>query len=185
MCIRDSRYAESPQQQRRDRANLRALLPYLWEYRGRVLLALGCLVLAKIANIGVPLVLKQIVDHLDANQQAAVALPVLLLLTYGALKLGNALFSELRDVLFVRVRYRAMRRLTLRTLAHLHDLSLRFHLERKTGAISRDLERGSRSLSTLLNYLAFSILPVAVEFLLTAAVLLNRYPPIFLSLIHI
>ena len=115
------------------------------------MLALGCLVLAKIANIGVPLVLKQIVDHLDTNQQAAVALPVLLLLTYGALKLGNALFSELRDVLFVRVRYRAMRRLTLRTLAHLHDLSLRFHLERKTGAISRDLERGSRSLSTLLN----------------------------------
>ena len=175
----DLRYAESPQQKRRDRANLRALLPYLWEYRGRVLLALGCLVLAKIANIGVPLTLKQIVDRLDAHQQAAVTLPVLLLLMYGALKLGNALFSELRDVLFVRVRYRAMRRLTLRTLAHLHDLSLRFHLERKTGAISRDLERGSRSLSTLLNYLAFSILPVAVEFLLAAAVLLNRYPPIF------
>ena len=175
----DLRYAESPQQQRRDWVNLRALLPYLWEYRGRVLLALGCLILAKIANIGVPLVLKQIVDYLDTRQSAAVALPVLLLLAYGALKLGNALFSELRDVLFVRVRYRAMRRLTLRTLAHLHNLSLRFHLERKTGAISRDLERGARSLSTLLNYLAFSILPVAVEFLLAAAVLLDRYPPVF------
>jgi ABC-type transport system involved in Fe-S cluster assembly fused permease/ATPase subunit len=173
------RYVELPQQQRRDWANLRALIPYLWEYRGRVLLALGCLVLAKIANIGVPLLLKQIVDHLDANQQAVVTLPLILLLAYGALKLGNALFTELRDVLFVRVRYRAMRRLTLRTLAHLHDLSLRFHLERKTGAISRDLERGARSLSTLLNYLAFSILPVAVEFLLAAAVLLDRYPPIF------
>jgi len=179
----DFRHTESPQQERRDRANLRALLPYLWEYRGRVLLALSCLVLAKVANIGVPLILKQIVDGLDARQQAVVMLPVTLLLAYGALKLGNALFSELRDVLFARVRYRAMRRLTLRTLAHLHDLSLRFHLERKTGAISRDLERGARSLSTLLNYLAFSILPVIVEFLLAAGLLLGRYPAIFTLII--
>ena len=179
----DFRHTESPHQERRDRANLRALLPYLWEYRGRVLLALSCLVLAKVANIGVPLILKQIVDGLDARQQAVVMLPVTLLLAYGALKLGNALFSELRDVLFARVRYRAMRRLTLRTLAHLHDLSLRFHLERKTGAISRDLERGARSLSTLLNYLAFSILPVIVEFLLAAGLLLGRYPAIFTLII--
>ncbi|MDS4029569.1 MAG: ABC transporter ATP-binding protein/permease [Candidatus Contendobacter sp.] len=179
----DLRFTESPRQERRDGANLRALLPYLWEYRGRVLLALGCLVLAKVANIGVPLTLKQIVDHLDAHQQTVVLLPVTLLLAYGALKLGNALFSELRDVLFARVRYRAMRRLTLRTLAHLHNLSLRFHLERKTGAISRDLERGARSLSTLLNYLAFSILPVLVEFLLAAAVLLGGYSPLFTLII--
>ncbi len=178
----DLRYTESPRQEHRDGANLRALLPYLWEYRGRVLLALSCLVLAKVANIGVPLTLKQIVDSLDAQRQVVVLLPVTLLLAYGALKLGNALFSELRDVLFARVRYRAMRRLTLRTLAHLHDLSLRFHLERKTGAISRDLERGARSLSTLLNYLAFSILPVIVEFLL-AALLLGRYPAIFTLII--
>ena len=175
----DLRYTEFPHQQRHDWVNLRALLPYLWEYRGRVLLALGCLVLAKIANIGVPLVLKAIVDSLDAQRLAVIALPATLLLAYGALKLGNALFSELRDVLFARVRYRAMRRLTVRTLAHLHALSLRFHLERKTGAISRDLERGARSLSTLLNYLAFSILPVLVEFLLAAVLLLGRYPPVF------
>ena len=176
----DIRHTESPHRERhRDWANLRALLPYLWEYRGRVLAALGCLILAKVANIGVPLVLKQIVDSIDGNRQAMVVLPVTLLLAYGALKLGNALFSELRDVLFARVRYRAMRRLTLRTLEHLHNLSLRFHLERKTGAISRDLERGARSLSTLLNYLAFSILPVVVEFLLAAALLLSGYPPIF------
>ena len=175
----DLRYTESPRHEPRNWANIRALLPYLWEYRGRVLLALGCLVLAKIANIGVPLVLKQIVDYLDANREVMAVLPVTLLLAYGTLKLGNVLFSELRDMLFVRVRYRAMRRLTLRTLAHLHDLSLRFHLERKTGAISRDLERGARSLRTLLNYLAFSILPVMVEFLLAAALLLGRYPAIF------
>lgn len=175
----DLRYTESPRQERQDWANLRTLLPYFWEYRGRVLLSLGCLVLAKVANIGIPLVLKQIVDRLDPSRQLTLALPVSLLLGYGALKLGNALFSELRDVLFARVRYRAMRRLTMRTLAHLHALALRFHLERKTGAISRDLERGARSLSTLLNYLAFSILPVLVEFLLAAGLLLGRYPPVF------
>ncbi len=175
----DFRYTESPHHERRDWANLRALLPYLWEYRGRVLLALGCLVLAKVVNLGIPLTLKGIVDSLDAQRLAVIALPTTLLLGYGALKLGNALFSELRDVLFARVRYRAMRRLTVRTLAHLHDLSLRFHLERKTGAISRDLERGARSLSTLLNYLAFSILPVLVEFMLAAVLLLGRYPPVF------
>lgn len=179
----DFRYTESPHHERRDWANLRALLPYLWEYRGRVLLALGCLVLAKVVNLGVPLTLKGIVDSLDAQRLAVIALPTTLLLGYGALKLGNALFSELRDVLFARVRYRAMRRLTVRTLAHLHDLSLRFHLERKTGAISRDLERGARSLSTLLNYLAFSILPVVVEFMLAAALLLDRYPPVFTLII--
>ncbi|QQS54155.1 MAG: ABC transporter ATP-binding protein/permease [Candidatus Competibacteraceae bacterium] len=173
------RYTEAPHRERHDWDNLRALLPYLWEYRDRVLMALGCLILAKVANIGVPLVLKQIVDSIDGSRQVMMVLPVTLLLAYGALKLGNALFSELRDVLFARVRYRAMRRLTLRTLEHLHNLSLRFHLERKTGAISRDLERGARSLSTLLNYLAFSILPVVVEFLLAAALLLSGYPPIF------
>jgi len=175
----DLRPTESPHPPRRNQANLRALLPYLWEYRSRMLLALGCLVLAKVANLGVPLVLKQLVDQLDPQQVALLAVPAALVLAYGGLKLGNALFSELRDVLFARVRYRAMRRLTVRTLAHLHDLSLRFHLERKTGAISRDLERGARSLSTLLNYLAFSILPVLVEFLLAAVLLLGRYPPIF------
>ena len=175
----DLRYTETPHHERRDWTNVRALLPFLWEYRGRVVLALGCLIVAKLANVGVPLMLKQIVDSLDASHQVAVMLPVSLLLAYGALKLGNALFGELRDVLFARVRYRAMRRLTVRTLAHLHELSLRFHLERKTGAISRDLERGARSLSTLLNYLAFSILPVVVEFLLAAGLLLGRYPAVF------
>ncbi len=179
----DLRPTQSPNQQRRDWANIRALLPYLWEYRGRVALALGCLILAKVANIGVPLTLKRIVDSLDPQQQAVIVLPVSLLLAYGALKLGSALCNELRDVLFARVRYRAMRRLTVRTLAHLHELSLRFHLERKTGAISRDLERGARSLSTLLNYLAFSILPVVVEFLLAALLLLGRYPTVFTLII--
>ncbi len=174
------RYTAAPSADRNDWANMRALLPYLWEYRGRVLLALGCLVLAKVANVGVPLALKGLVDRLDVSvDQALVAMPVGLLLAYGLAKLGSSLFGELRDVLFTRVRYRAMRRLTLRTLEHLHCLSLRFHLERKTGAISRDLARGAASLSTILNYMAFSILPVLVEFTLVGAILLSKYDVVF------
>ncbi|HEB92850.1 MAG TPA: ABC transporter ATP-binding protein/permease [Gammaproteobacteria bacterium] len=173
-------YTAAPSANRNDWANIRALLPYLWEYRGRVLLALGCLVLAKVAGVGVPLALKGLVDRLDVStDQVLVALPVGLLLAYGLAKLGSSLFGELRDVLFTRVRYRAMRRLTLRTLEHLHRLSLRFHLERKTGAISRDLARGAASLSTILNYMAFSILPVAVEFILVGGILLSQYDAVF------
>jgi len=175
---------ETPHSDRHDWANIRALLPYLWEFRGRVLLALGCLILAKVANIGIPLAFKGIVDSLDVGKHA-VFLPVTLLLAYGILKMASALFNELRDALFARVRYRAMRRLTTRTLAHLHNLSLRFHLERKTGAISRDLDRGARSLSTLLNYLTFSILPVVVEFTLVAVLLISQYDLVFTLIIFL
>lgn len=164
---------------RRDLHNLRNMLPFLWEYRGRALLALGCLVLAKLANVAIPLLLKQIVDSLDKGEQTLLVLPLFLLLGYGALRLGSSLFNELRDVIFARVRYRAMRNLSNRVLSHLHELSLRFHLERQTGAISRDLERGTRSVSTILNYMVFSILPMLVEFGLVAAVLLTQYHIIF------
>ncbi|MDX1654423.1 MAG: ABC transporter ATP-binding protein/permease, partial [Candidatus Competibacteraceae bacterium] len=168
---------------RQDLDNLRALLPYLWHYRGRVLLALGFLILAKGANVGVPLVLKGIVDALDVARDNLAALPVALLLAYGALRMASSLFNELRDVVFARVRFHAMRRLTIATLEHLYRLSLRFHLERRTGAISRDLERGSRSLSTLLNYLIFNIIPTAVEFLLVFGVLLVNYDLVFSGVI--
>jgi len=164
---------------RRDGHNLRAMLPFLWEFRGRALLALACLVLAKLANVGVPLALKAIVDALENPQTQALVLPVSLLLAYGVLKLGSSLFNELRDVIFARVRYRAMRRLSTRVLEHLHRLSLRYHLERRSGAISRDLERGTRSVSTILNYMVFSVLPVLVEFSLVAAILLTQYNPVF------
>ena len=164
---------------RRDWRNLRAMLPYLWEFRGRALFALGCLVLAKVANVGVPLILKGLVDAFEQAGEAILVLPVALLLGYGVLKLSSSLFNELRDVVFARVRYRAMRRLSTRVLTHLHALSLRFHLERRTGAISRDLERGTRSVSSILNYMAFSILPILVEFLLVASVLLSGYDPVF------
>jgi len=178
------KYTEAPSAQRSDFDNLRALFPYLWEFRGRVLLALLTLVLAKVANVGVPLVLKEVVDSLNIDTNNLVlTLPVMLLIAYGALRIASSLFNELRDVLFTRVRYRAMRRLTTRTLRHLHELSLRYHLERKTGAISSDLHRGAASLSSLLNYFTFSIIPVGVEFVLVALVLTTRYDFVFTVII--
>ncbi|WPL17129.1 Lipid A export ATP-binding/permease protein MsbA [Thiorhodovibrio winogradskyi] len=164
---------------RHDWRNLHQMLPYLWEFRGRALLALAALVLAKFANVGVPMVFKEIVDAFEGQQAQLLVLPVSLLLLYGALKLSSSLFNELRDVVFARVRFRAMRRLSTRVLEHLHRLSLRYHLERQSGAISRDLERGTRSVSTILNYMVFSVIPVLVEFSLVAAVLLSKYALVF------
>jgi ATP-binding cassette, subfamily B, heavy metal transporter len=177
---------------RRDWHNLRGMLPYLWEFRGRALLAIACLVLAKLANVGVPLALKGIVDAFEHPQDAlgllaggaadparGLVVPLALLLGYGALKLSAALFNELRDLVFARVRYRAMRRLATKVLDHLHRLSLRYHLERQSGAVSRDIERGTRSVSTILNYLVFSVLPVLVEFGLVAAILVTKYATVF------
>jgi ATP-binding cassette, subfamily B, heavy metal transporter len=150
------------------------LLPYLWEYRWRVLTALACLVTAKLANVGVPLVLKEVVDGLDPAH-AVVAVPFALLLAYGALRLSTTLFAELRDVVFVRVTQRAIRRLALTVFRHLHSLSLRFHLERQIGGVSRDIERGTNGVSTVLSYMLFSIVPVVLEFALVAAVLFSHF----------
>jgi ATP-binding cassette subfamily B protein len=119
-----------------DIKTLRSLAPFLWDYRGRVVLALGFLVLAKVANVGIPLVLKDIVDSLDSSSNILLVLPLGLLLGYGALKLASTLFNELRDSVFARVRHGAMRQVSLKVLEHLHHLSLRFHLERKTGGLS-------------------------------------------------
>jgi ATP-binding cassette, subfamily B, heavy metal transporter len=150
------------------------LLPYLWEFRWRVGIALVCLSVAKFANVGVPLVMKEIVDALDATQQLVV-LPLAFLLMYGLLRLSTTLFAELRDIVFVRVTRRAIRRVALEVFRHLHTLSLRFHLERQTGGVSRDIERGTRGISTLLSYMLFSIIPVVLEFSLVAAVLLAKF----------
>lgn len=177
--VHSSRIQSQVHKDRRDYHNLRNMLPFLWEYRGRALLALGCLVLAKVANVGIPLVLKEIVDSLDKGEETLLVLPLFFLLGYGALRLGSSLFNELRDAIFARVRYRAMRNLSNRVLAHLHELSLRFHLQRQTGAISRDLERGTRSVSTIFNYLVFSIIPMVVEFGLVAAIMLSQYEVVF------
>ncbi len=153
---------------------LRTLLPYVLEYKWRVAFALVCLVAAKLANVGVPLVMKQVVDRLD-ERTAMLAVPVALLAIYGILRFSATLFAELRDVIFVPVTQRAIRRIALGVFRHLHGLSLRFHLERQTGGMTRDIERGTRGISTLLSYVIFSILPVVLEFSLVAAVLLAKF----------
>jgi ATP-binding cassette, subfamily B, heavy metal transporter len=153
---------------------LGTLLPYLLEYRWRVLAALALLIGAKLANVAVPLVMKGVVDGLDPTL-AVLAVPAALLATYGLLRFSTTLFAELRDVVFVRVTQRAIRRVALGVFRHLHALSLRFHLERQTGGMTRDIERGTRGISTLLSYLIFSILPVILEFGLVAAVLLAKF----------
>ena len=153
---------------------VRLLLPYLWEFKGRVAVALVFLVAAKLANVSVPLVLKRIVDALDPTQ-AVLVLPFMLLLAYGLLRLSTTLFAELRDIVFIRVTQRAVRRIALTVFRHLHALSLRFHLDRQTGGVSRDIERGTRGIGTLMSYMLFSIIPVILEFTLVAAVLLTHF----------
>ncbi len=158
-----------------DIKTLRALTPFLWDYRGRVLFALLFLVLAKVANVGIPLVLKDIVDSLENREGVMLVLPLAFLVMYGGLRLASSLFNELRDSVFARVRHGATRSISVKVLEHLHRLSLRYHLERKTGGLSRDIERGTRSVSSLLNYMVFSLLPTLVEITLIAAILLSRY----------
>src|SRR6266516_3866077 len=150
------------------------LVPYLWEFRVRVALALAFLIGAKLANVGVPLILKEVVDSLDA-QTAVLVLPLALLAAYGILRFSTTLFAELREVVFVRVTQRAIRRVALTVFRHMYALSLRFHLERQTGGVSRDIERGTRGISTLLSYMLFSIVPVILEFSLVAVILLTRF----------
>ncbi len=153
---------------------LKSLIPYVWEYRTRLLLALGCLVIAKVANVGLPLTLKAIVDSLDPRQ-AMLAVPISLVAGYGLLRLSSTLFSELRDVLFARVAQRSIRNVALKTFRHLHALSLRFHLERQTGGMTRDVERGTKGIDTLLSYAIFSIIPTFVEITLIGIVLLRNF----------
>ena len=174
---------EKEHSDREDWHNIRAMLPYIWEYRGRVLLALASLVISKLAIVGIPVVLKHIVDALDSSTTELIVLPVAMLLAYGVLRFVNSGFNELRDALFARVRYHAMGRLSVSVLTHLHELSLRYHLERNTGAISRDLERGTQSVSSIMNYLVFNIVPTAAEFLLVAAILLSQYDSLFAGVV--
>ena len=157
------------------RRTLRTLIPYVLEYRTRVIVALSLLVLAKVANVGVPLVLKEIVDSLNGPNALAIGLPIALLLGYGALRLANATFGELRDAVFAKVTQHTIRSVALQVFNHLHALSLRFHLERQTGGVSRDIERGTRGISFLLNFMLFNILPTLVEIGLVAGILISRY----------
>ena len=170
-----------PRTERGDWRTIGTLLPYLWEYKARVLAALACLVLAKVANVGVPVLLKRIVDSLD-SQLAPLAVPLALLAAYGILRLSTTLFTELREFLFAKVTQRATRKIALQVFRHLHALSLRFHLQRHTGGLTRDVERGQRGISTLIQFTLFSILPTLVEIALVSAILIARYDWTFMAI---
>lgn len=176
--------SEKPTSNRNDLKTIHTLLPYLWEFKGRVILALSLLILAKLANVSVPLVLKEIVDALD-QPRAMLVLPVFLVLSYGILRLCSTLFGELRDAIFAKVTQRAIRRIATKVFTHLHALSLRFHLERQTGGVSRDIERGTRGISFLLNFMLFNILPTLLEISLVMGILIIQYDILFSVIIFL
>jgi ATP-binding cassette subfamily B protein len=155
-----------PADRRSDWATLARLLPYLWRYRWRVIIALGFMVGAKVANVSVPVLLKDLVDSLaiaPGDPRAFVVVPIGLLLAYGGLRLSTTLFTELRELVFAKATEGTARSISLQTFRHLHALSLRFHLERQTGGMTRDIERGTRSVHSLISYSLYSILPTIIE----------------------
>ncbi|MDE2345337.1 MAG: ABC transporter ATP-binding protein/permease [Gammaproteobacteria bacterium] len=162
---------------------LRSLLPFLWEFRGRTLLALVFLVVAKLATVMIPVALKHLVDELNPVQHAVLVLPVALLIGYGALRFSSTLFGELRDLVFEFAALRAVRRIALRVFRHLHDLDLAFHLERQTGGLSRDIERGTRGISFVLSFMLFNILPTLLEIGLVLGIFLWNFSAWFALII--
>jgi ATP-binding cassette, subfamily B, heavy metal transporter len=160
---------------------IRLLWPYLSQHKARICVALSCLLAAKVANVMVPITLKWIVDRMSV-EKAMLAIPFALLIAYGFARLSVTLFTELREFFFARVTQRAVRRVALETFEHLHRLSLRFHLSRQTGGLTRDIERGTRGISSLLSYALFSILPTLVELALVSAILAWNYDWSFVAI---
>ncbi|WP_423895107.1 ABCB family ABC transporter ATP-binding protein/permease [Candidatus Pelagadaptatus aseana] len=156
-------------------STLKQLWPYLLEFKTRIGLALLCLIMAKLASVGMPFILKHIVDDLDADVGPMLALPLGLLLAYGAVRFANVMFGELRDTLFGRVTERAMRRIGLKVFKHLHALDIDFHLNRKTGGLSRDIERGTNGISFLLRFMVFNIVPTLLEICMVVGLLWWNY----------
>ncbi|MDC8012184.1 ABCB family ABC transporter ATP-binding protein/permease [Tahibacter soli] len=168
----------APPQERSLFAMLRLMLPHIWPYRGRVAFAIGCLIAAKLATIAVPLTLKDLIDALDVKP-SLLLLPLVPLVAYGALRLASSLFQELRQIVFARVMARTSRKITLAVFRHLHGLSLRFHLDRKTGGVARDVERGMTAVSDLLDWTLYTILPTLFEIAVVAIILVTRYDASF------
>jgi ATP-binding cassette subfamily B protein len=178
----------STRAERDDWNTLRTLLPYLWAYKGRVLFALACLVAAKLATVSVPILLKEIVDRLAPAASAAAGMlvvPVALVVAYGLLRLSTSLFTELREFFFVNVTQAAMRTLALKTFRHLHSLSLRYHLERRTGAVTREIDQGIRGISSLISFTLYSILPTLIEIGLVVAYLVWNYEVWFAAIVGV
>jgi ATP-binding cassette, subfamily B, heavy metal transporter len=167
---------------RSDWATLKRLVPYLWRYRWRVLAALLFLVAAKCANLGVPLLLKTLVDRLTPGPidvRALLVIPAGLLVAYAALRLSGSIFTELRELVFAKATHGASRQIALEAFRHLHALSLRFHLERQTGGMTRDIERGTRALQSLVSYSLYTILPTIVELTLAMLLLGSKFDMAF------
>ena len=167
---------------RSERDTLARLWPYLWAYKGRVMLALAFMVGAKLANVGVPLLLKDLVDTLApkaGSAQAMLVVPVGLLVAYGLLRLSTSLFTELRELVFAKATEGAARRISLEVFGHLHALSLRFHLERQTGGMTRDIERGTRAVHSLISYSLYSIVPTLIEVTLVLTLLATKFDMVF------
>ena len=164
--------------ERSDWQTLRRLAPYLWQYRLRIVVALVFLVAAKVSNVSVPLLLKELVDALDiktGDPRALMVVPAGLLLAYAGLRLMTTVFTELRELVFARATHGAARQIALETFRHLHELSLRFHLERQTGGMTRDIERGTRALQSLVSYSLFTIVPTLVELVLVLSLLGGKF----------
>jgi len=163
---------------RSDSATLKRLLPYLWHYKWRVFLALGFMVGAKIANVGVPVLLKHLVDAMSlqpGDPRAVLVVPVSLLLAYGLLRISVSAFTELRELVFAKATQGAARQIALETFTHLHNLSLRFHLERQTGGMTRDIERGVRGIESLISYSLYSVVPTLIEVALVLGILAVQF----------
>ncbi|MEQ1537046.1 MAG: ABC transporter ATP-binding protein/permease [Burkholderiaceae bacterium] len=171
--------APQPTAPRSDWSTLARLFPYLWRYKWRVMAALAFMVGAKVANVGVPLLLKQLVDTMNPNlttgTQALLVVPVALLIGYGLLRLSTSLFTELRELVFSKATEGAARSISLEVFRHLHALSLRFHLERQTGGMTRDIERGTRAVRTLIGFTLFNIAPTLIEMALVLTLLAVKF----------
>jgi ATP-binding cassette subfamily B protein len=171
--------AGQPTPPRSDWATLRRLFPYLWEYKWRVIAALGFMVGAKTANVSVPLLLKQLVDTMNPkagiDASTLLVVPVALLFAYGLLRLSTTVFAELRELIFAKATEGASRTISLQVFRHLHALSLRFHLERQTGGMTRDIERGTRAVNSLISYSLYSIIPTLIEVAMVLTLLAVKF----------
>src|SRR3954464_14249562 len=167
-----------PAQPRSDWSTLQRLFPYLWDYKWRALAALVFMIGAKLANVGVPMLLKKLIDTMDVkpgNPAAVLVVPVGLLVGYGLLRLSTSLFTELRELVFSKATQGATRSIALETFRHLHSLSLRFHLERQTGGMTRDIERGVRGIESLISYSLYSIIPTLIEVAMVLTILAVKF----------
>ena len=167
-----------PSKQRSDRETVKRLLPYLWTYKWRVMAALTFMVCAKLANVSVPLLLKDLIDAMSFkpnDPQAVLVVPVAMLVTYGVLRLSVSAFTELRELVFAKATQGAARQIALETFEHLHGLSLRFHLERQTGGMTRDIERGVRGIESLISYSLYSVVPTLIEVALVLGILAVKF----------